>query len=241
MKTSETIKEISAAFAKAQGAFARIEKSANNPFFRSKYATLDLILDAVRPALSVNGLHFSQDSERTDGGIRVTSRLGHASGEWIESSIELPHIAKKSDRTGHVADSRTDPQTFGSLVSYARRYGALLLLGVAPADEDDDDCNKGAAPSRSGLAALAQQKAEPPSPISDEERAKRLELSEKLKAKWSEAQTTRATVVVALRAAASKVQQPLAVIPTLSDKRIDLLEISSEILGAVLSGEEQPS
>lgn len=125
MKTSETIIKISEALAKFQGALKPALKDAENPHFRSRYADLASIWDAIRGPMSENGLHVLQMVGTAEGKTTLTTRVGHVSGEWIESTWEIP-VGKQ------------DPQGYGSAISYARRYAIAACLGVV---QDDDDGN----------------------------------------------------------------------------------------------------
>ena len=90
-----------------------------------RYATLDKILDMARPVLAEEGLVLFQPiSTNEKGGLVLVTRLLHRSGEWMETSIPLPAPGG-------------DPQSFGSVVTYLRRYAVTALLGIA-SDEDDD-------------------------------------------------------------------------------------------------------
>ena len=90
-----------------------------------RYATLDKILDMARPVLAEEGLVLFQPiSTNEKGGLVLVTRLLHRSGEWMETSIPLPAPGG-------------DPQSFGSAVTYLRRYAVTALLGIA-SDEDDD-------------------------------------------------------------------------------------------------------
>ena len=90
-----------------------------------RYATLDKILDLARPVLAAEGLVLFQPiSTNEKGGLVLVTRLLHRSGEWMETSIPLPVPGG-------------DPQSFGSMVTYLRRYAVTALLGIA-SDEDDD-------------------------------------------------------------------------------------------------------
>jgi len=126
MKTSESIKEIATALSKAQSEFEAITKDAANPFFKSKYATLDAIIKTVKPTLAKNGLSVTQGNETTESGIIVTTYLMHSSGEWVESELSMPVV-------------KNDPQGYGSAITYGRRYAYSAILGVAT--EEDDDGN----------------------------------------------------------------------------------------------------
>ncbi len=95
-----------------------------------RYATLDKILDMARPVLAAEGLALFQPiSTNEKGGLVLVTRLLHRSGEWMETSIPLPAPGG-------------DPQSFGSAVTYLRRYAVTALLGIA--SDEDDDANRAA-------------------------------------------------------------------------------------------------
>lgn len=118
------MKELSLAMALA---FAKIEgaiKGKTNPAFRSKYADLAAVVDAIKPALSEHGLWFRQISHPADGGVCVETVIHHASGESLACGpLFLPA-------------SKQDAQGFGSAMTYARRYSLMAAFGV-PAEDDD--------------------------------------------------------------------------------------------------------
>ena len=60
MKKSESIKNIGLALCKFQATIGKVSKEANNPFFKSKYASLANILDTIQKPLSDCGLAFAQ-------------------------------------------------------------------------------------------------------------------------------------------------------------------------------------
>jgi hypothetical protein len=129
--SSETTATLCAALVAAQGGLKPIAKDGKNPAFRSKYATLDGIMETVRPALAAHGLAVVQGvvhPETGEGGrlvgIMVETRLIHTSGEWLASVVPVP-VAKG------------DAHGLGSALSYGRRYGISALLALST-DEDDD-------------------------------------------------------------------------------------------------------
>jgi hypothetical protein len=126
MKTSDTITKIADALVKAQAAMKPAIKDSRNPHFNSKYADLASVWDAIREPLTSNGLSViqmvgSNELEKTT----LTTRVTHVSGEWIESTWQIP-VGKQ------------DPQGLGSAISYARRYALASAIGVV---QDDDDGN----------------------------------------------------------------------------------------------------
>lgn len=126
MTTSETIGAIAPALIKAQSQMQGIIKEGKNPAFKSKYVTLDSILDTLRPILTSNGLMLTQGSTPPWGveSITVESRIIHTSGEWIATTVTIPV-------------TKPDAHGLGSALTYGRRYSVSALLAIS-ADEDDD-------------------------------------------------------------------------------------------------------
>ncbi len=121
---SESIAELAAALAKAQGIMKAATYNRMNPHFKNKYADLAAVWDAIRDPLSKNGLSITQTIEPINGaGTYLRTTLRHASGQWVSSMYPLPEGAK--------------PQEMGSALTYGRRYSLSSLVGIA-ADEDDD-------------------------------------------------------------------------------------------------------
>jgi len=153
MLKSDSIKELTAALSKAQSEFKPVVKNANNPFFKSTYATLDAVIDATKEALTKNGLAVIQGNEPTETGVIVTTFLSHSSGEWIESQLAMPV-------------TKPDPQGYGSAITYGRRYALSAILNVA--SEEDDDANT--ASTKNGTVAspvVKKQTQYTPDPIMD--------------------------------------------------------------------------
>jgi len=145
MKSSESIGLIAPAIVKASADLGPVTKDATNPAFRNKYATLDAIMEQVRPVLAAHGLAVMQGvlHPETDGGrvvgIAVETRLLHLSGEWMASVVVVP-VEKPT------------AQGAGSAISYGRRYGLSAMLGLTAEDDDGNGASKrpetSAAPKR---------------------------------------------------------------------------------------------
>jgi len=148
MKTSEQIDKIAAALVAAQAEMPNVAKTATNPHFKSRYATLDAIVSAARPVLKRHGLAVIQGGSRSENDkLIITTRILHTSGQWIESDLEM------------TPDKQT-PQGIGSALTYARRYGYSML---AIATDDDDDGN-----GASGKSKKPESKPSPkPNPADD--------------------------------------------------------------------------
>jgi hypothetical protein len=136
--TSEQINDLAAALSKAQGELQNVVKDAKNPHFKSEYATLDAITDAVRPVFAKHGLAVVQIPAFRDGAVLLDVLITHSSGQWIKGDAGAPL-------------SKADAQGVGSATTYLRRYS---LAGIAQIAQTDDDGNA-AAP------AVAQTKAVP--------------------------------------------------------------------------------
>lgn len=145
MKTSENINELAVALNKAQSDFMVAKKDAKNPFFKSKYATLNSVYEAVAPALLSNGFTIIQPI--VDNNVETT--LVHASGQFITSSCPI------------VCAKQNDPQAMGSAITYARRYSLASLLGVMTDEDDDGEKAMG----RQTKQASAPEKKEPQKPV----------------------------------------------------------------------------
>ena len=125
MNKSESIKNIAAALVKFQEEVKNPPKSADNPFFKSKYTPLDVIVDTVKPLLGKQGLSYIQSPGGDGEKISITTLIMHISGEWIETDP----LVLKADKA--------NAQGAGSAITYARRYALAAALGIA-SDEDDD-------------------------------------------------------------------------------------------------------
>lgn len=86
-----------------------------------RYADLNSVLDAIKPALKVAKLVMIQT---IDDQTLVTKLVDSESNESIESRFPLEFHGLSW-------------HGIGSALSYARRYSILSLLGLAPDDDDD--------------------------------------------------------------------------------------------------------
>jgi len=129
---SESMAKLGAALVKAQQAMGKAHKSATNPFFKSKYADLEAVLDTVLDPLNSNGIALVQLTGEEDNKATVTTMLMHESGEFIGQEAGLP-LAK------------FDGHALGSAYTYLRRYGASAAVGLVQSDDDGNAATKGAA------------------------------------------------------------------------------------------------
>lgn len=111
------------AFVAAQKAMGDLLKTSTNPHFKSKYADLAAVVEAVLPALHANGFGLMQPPHSDGELVQVETILVHESGGYIRSLLGM-------------RPSKNDPQGVGSTVTYARRYALQSIAGIAPEDDD---------------------------------------------------------------------------------------------------------
>lgn len=135
MQKSESIKHIAAALNKAQAEMSGAKKGANNPFFKSKYADMNSVVDAVRIPFCNNGLSYSQFPIMQDNKVGVETILMHESGEWMSDILVLPMV-------------KQDPQAAGSAITYAKRYALQSIAGIPSEDDDGNAASSQKAPAK---------------------------------------------------------------------------------------------
>ena len=113
--------EIHKALSKAQSKMRGAVKDSTNPHFRSRYADLESVIDALKAPFAECGLSYYQSV--SEDGLRLITTIAHESGETISGSVPL--IIGKQDMQG-----------VGSAITYARRYGLAALAGVSQTDDD---------------------------------------------------------------------------------------------------------
>lgn len=111
------------ALVEAQAEFASIKRDRTNPYFNSRYATFEAIVEATRPILARHGLGFMQSAE----GCMLITVVYNRIGQTVTSTVPF------------VYGERATPQQIGSALTYAKRYGIACALGVAIEEDDSDD------------------------------------------------------------------------------------------------------
>jgi hypothetical protein len=111
-----------------------LQQDGSNPHFKSRYMTLQTLIEGVRPILARHNLALLQPVTADGNSVTVTTVILHASGAKFDSALTL------------TATGPATPQALGSLISYARRYGAGSLLGIVSDPDADDDANAASAP-----------------------------------------------------------------------------------------------
>ena len=125
VKHSESIIELSKSLVKFNAKVGKVSKDANNPFFKNKYATIDNIIEEIRPILAEFGLSILQLPSGDGASVQISTLLIHESGEWLESE------------TLTMKPVKNDPQGMGSAITYARRYSLQSFLSLNTGEDDD--------------------------------------------------------------------------------------------------------
>ena len=134
MILSDSIDKLAPALVAVQTHAAPALKQSNNPAFKSKYADLASCWEAVREPLAQAQIVVIQEAVLTDAGVAVTTRLLHASGQWLQTEPLVVPLAKR------------DAHAVGSCVSYGKRYSLSAALGIV-ADDDDGNAAVQSAPA----------------------------------------------------------------------------------------------
>jgi len=142
---SPTIAKLADAMSQAQGELTGAVKDSTNPFFKSKYADLAAVQDAIRAPFSKHGLAYIQTTEPHSDTVVVVTLLTHKSGEWIRGKLEM-------------TPAKRDPQGIGSTITYARRYALAAIAGIAQVDDDAESATnrapKKVAPNKQAMELL---------------------------------------------------------------------------------------
>jgi len=105
---------------------AKVDKSGKNPMFKSEYNTLNDVLNAL-DNIQQYGLDFSQ---HVQSNTLVTTVMHLESGEWFDSVMDLN-------------TEKETYQSYGSCLSYLRRYALMTMFGLRSTDDDGNSSLRG--------------------------------------------------------------------------------------------------
>jgi len=130
---TEPTPELNAALCKAQSEMGPARKGKVNPAFRSNYADLASVIEAVQP-LHDNGIAYQQAVDVAGPVVTVRTILRHVSGQVLDCG---PMTSRAKDESA---------QAIGSALTYLRRYSLMTACGIASADDDGKNAGKPSAP-----------------------------------------------------------------------------------------------
>jgi hypothetical protein len=138
---------ITEALAKAQAEYPIVAYDSANPHFKSKFASYAQCCDSLRGPLTKHGLALPDFRPGMVGGQWiVVGTLRHKGGQWI--SGVSPLLMGKSDM-----------QSFGAAMTYAKRTLLMALCGGFSGEPDDDGEDRPRPEARP--AARPEQKSDP--------------------------------------------------------------------------------
>lgn len=127
--TSDSLGNVAKALVAAQSEMGNALKDSKNPFFKSSYADLNAVREAVLPACNKHGISVLQPTVVYEGRKYVQTILLHESGEFVSGLTEILSVKE------------LDAQAQGSGVSYARRYGLQSIANVGAEDDDGNSAS----------------------------------------------------------------------------------------------------
>ena len=101
-------------------------KDKKNPYFKSNYADINVIIKVLKPILIAEKLYFTQP---------IINNKVYTIIHDSDSEAEYP---AKDEREGIEIVSKK-PQERGSEITFYRRYGLVSLFGL---EAEDDDANQ---------------------------------------------------------------------------------------------------
>jgi hypothetical protein len=123
---NETNSNLAAAWVAAFAEITGAAKNAKNPHFKSNYADLPSVIEAIRGPLSAHELSFLQINHPNDKGVQIETVLLHKSGEQMSlGSLFIPA-------------TKQDAQGFGSASTYCRRFSLQTAFGLPALDDDGE-------------------------------------------------------------------------------------------------------
>jgi hypothetical protein len=156
MEMSLQVDQISTALSEAQAELDSAKK--DNSGYGYKYSDLATVIDAAKPVLAKHGLAITQLIGQFNSQMAsLTTILTHKSGQFFKSTASIPLVEMKGCNVA---------QSFGSSISYLRRYSYQAILGMA--SEDNDASTEGfksdkpssfakSTPAKSGTTLLANE------------------------------------------------------------------------------------
>lgn len=116
-----------------------IKKELDNPYYKSKYFDINIVLEELKPLLREQNLLLIQPLTHLDDIVTLTTIVVDCdSGKKLEFSTILPSYLTITinEKTGDKKEFE-DAQKAGSIITYFRRY-AITSLFALQGEEDDD-------------------------------------------------------------------------------------------------------
>lgn len=150
MNQTEQTAELDCALLAAQAKFPVIEKTKDNPWYKSKYAPYEAIYKGVKPALCEHGILVTHDPKVEFSDIdAVITYKGMDDNNGTTETIAcakvtvttiIKHVKSGQERSVEFTayPDRSNMHGTQAAVTYLKRNNIILLLDIAVGDEDDD-------------------------------------------------------------------------------------------------------
>ena len=125
MECSQETKDLDEAISLVQQEVKKAIKDKKNPHLKNEYASLESIIEVLRPITAKHGISVMQYPEYDGTNYLLRTRIAHKSGQFIISVMPLLMAI-------------VDMQKFGSAITYARRYALSSIFCIATGEDDDD-------------------------------------------------------------------------------------------------------
>lgn len=142
MEKSDSITKLAKALIEAQKEFEPIPKDSSNPYYKSKYASLDAVIAGTQGILNKHGLSVVQlpisgymDESDKWTGVGLETILLHESGEFISERVDTD-IPIPTNKEG---DNMNPIQEIGKNLTYLRRYSIGAVLNLATEEDIDGE------------------------------------------------------------------------------------------------------
>lgn len=162
MNLDKATPDLFAALARAQSEIENATKNSNNPHFKSKYADLAEVLNAVRPVFAKNGVAIIQSTSFDGRTVVVVTALAHLTGGIITSDASC-------------VPAKTDAQGVGAATTYLRRYALSAMAGIAQEDDDGNGAAHDGKPQPPKEDMVAKKSAGQEKAVSSAEQKRQLE------------------------------------------------------------------
>lgn len=149
MQMSEKFDLVIQALVHAQAEIQNPKTDANNPHFRSTYATLENVIDVVKPILAKHKLGLMFDDEPQS--FTLNAVLIHECGQWIKYQFQMNF-------------GKGDMHGIGGAHTYGRRMAIKCILNLG---EEDDDGNSTSDLPQTKTTPNAQKRPQTPPKVED--------------------------------------------------------------------------
>ncbi len=121
-----------------------IKKDSTNPFYKSKYFDINVLLAEVKPVLNKHGLVLTQGLSHIGGKLALRTTVSSSERDSIPSENGSSDVDGKNGLISEICPlpECEDAQKYGSAITYFRRYALQSLLALEAEDDDGEATKK---------------------------------------------------------------------------------------------------